>query len=81
MTTEEHFWTVKIEGEAAGDYGPFATLEAASEFAQAHCPFAEIFEFRGRLVKSSFEISREALEELERNLPEVLLDPDQLTNA
>ena len=75
MTTEEHFWTVTIEGETAGNYGPFATLEAASEFAQAHQPFAQISEFRGRLVRS-FEISRE---EFEKNPPAgLLLDPDEL---
>jgi hypothetical protein len=66
---EEHWWTVQIEGDDAGEFGPFKTREAATAFAQGFFPFATVYKFRGRLIRS-YEMSRE---EFERNPPAGLL--------
>jgi hypothetical protein len=79
MTTEAHWFSVEIDGDAGGEYGPFDTLENATAFAAQHGPFAHVSEFRGRLV-SSREITTEEYEALKGEL-NVLLDPHEASTT
>jgi hypothetical protein len=70
MTT---IWTVNIEGEKAGEYGPFETHDAAVKFAAAYRPYATVNRINNVRLVDSYEIDRTEFET--SDFPSMLLDP------